>query len=114
LAFALKDQFEAGRDRHLLRQRGSGTSVVPGRDATDEGCWTGQHRAKGLPDDFAGVAVDESSAQHRHVTANMRHCVGLGEDVGSFEVAPALGDVSSGEGATGVGSFGPVCETPGG
>lgn len=110
----LKDLFEVGWDLHLFRQWGSGASVVTGRDPTDEGCWAGQHSAKSLSDDFAGVSVDDSSPQHCQVTADVRDRVGLGEDVGSFEVAPALGDVSLGEAATGVGSFGPIGDPPGG
>ena len=46
------------------------------------------------------------------MTANVRDRVGLREDVGSFDVAPTLGDVFLGEGATGIGSFGSVGGAP--
>lgn len=38
---SVKERFEVLGDRHLLGQRASGSSVVSGRDAADEGCGAG-------------------------------------------------------------------------
>jgi hypothetical protein len=114
LRLSRKEPFEVGRDRLLFRQWGSGASIVPGRDATDDGRGSGQRRAQGLSDNFAGVSVDDSTSQHCQVTADVSNRVGLGKDVGSFEVAPAIDDVASGEAASSVGAFGPVRDPSGG